>query len=128
VVGETGGEFPAPASHRLVGDDDATLSQDQFDIAQTEAEHMIQPNRVGDDLGGEPMTVVRVGRWHHVPISPASVAAAKPDYRDNAVWTAASTARRLIRPGLPPRHCPFRRVSVAATSAFEDLVSAPPRT
>jgi hypothetical protein len=45
--------------------------------------------------------------------------------RREAVWTAASTARRLIRSGLPPRHYPFRGVLVAETSAFENLVSHP---
>jgi hypothetical protein len=43
--------------------------------------------------------------------------------RREAVWTAASTARRLIRSGLPPRRCPFQRLLVAATSPFENLVS-----
>src|SRR6202035_5149364 len=45
--------------------------------------------------------------------------------RREAVWTAASTARRLIRSGLPPRHYPFRDVLVAETLAFENLVSHP---
>jgi hypothetical protein len=45
--------------------------------------------------------------------------------RREAVWTAASTARRLIRSGLPPCHYPFRGVLVAETSAFENLVSHP---
>jgi hypothetical protein len=32
AVGETRAEFLAPASHRLIGDDDATLSQYQLNI------------------------------------------------------------------------------------------------
>jgi hypothetical protein len=32
AVGETRREFLAPASHRFVGDDDATLSEDQLNI------------------------------------------------------------------------------------------------
>jgi hypothetical protein len=62
AVGETRREFLAPASHRLVGDDEATLSEDQLNIPQAQAEHVLQPDRVADDLGGEPMAVVRV-RW-----------------------------------------------------------------
>ena len=61
AVGETRAEFLAPASHRLVGDDDAALSQDQLNIPQAEAEHVVQPDGVADDLGGKPMAVVRVG-------------------------------------------------------------------
>ncbi len=34
AIGESRVEFHAPASHRLVGDDDAALSQDQLDIAR----------------------------------------------------------------------------------------------
>ena len=41
AVGESRPEFHAPASHRLVGDDDAALSQDQLHIAQAEAEHVV---------------------------------------------------------------------------------------
>ena len=61
AVGETRSELLAPASHRLVGDDDTALGQDQLDIAQAEAEHVVQPDGMADDLGGEPMTVVWVG-------------------------------------------------------------------
>ena len=31
----------------------------------TKAEHMIQPDSMADDLGGEPMAVVRVRWWLH---------------------------------------------------------------
>jgi hypothetical protein len=50
----------APASHGFVGDDDAALSQDQLHIAQAEAEHVVQPDGMADDLGGEPMAIVGV--------------------------------------------------------------------
>ena len=65
AVGETRGEFLAPAAHRLVGHDDATLSQDQFDIPQAEAEHVVQPDSVADDLGRKAMAVLGVGLWLH---------------------------------------------------------------
>src|ERR1700709_443125 len=61
AVGETRSELLAPASHRLVGDDDTAFRQDQLDIAQTEAENVVQPDGVADDLGWEPMAVVGIG-------------------------------------------------------------------
>jgi hypothetical protein len=33
-----------PATHHFVGDDDAPLGQQEFNVAQAEAEHMVQPN------------------------------------------------------------------------------------
>ena len=70
AVGETRTEFLAPASHRLVGDDNAALSQEQLNIPQAEAEHVVQPDSVADDLGGEPVAVVGIG-WR---LHPASLA------------------------------------------------------
>jgi hypothetical protein len=61
AVDETRTEFLAPAPDRLIGNDNATLSQEQLDIPQTEAEDAVQPDRMADDLSGEPMTIVRVG-------------------------------------------------------------------
>ena len=51
----------AQAPDGLVGDDNATLSQKQFDISQAEAEHVIQPDSEADDLGGKAMAIVWVG-------------------------------------------------------------------
>jgi hypothetical protein len=65
AVGETGGELLAPTAHSLIGDDDTALRQDQLNITQAEAEYVIQPNSVADDLGGKPMAVVRVGWQVH---------------------------------------------------------------
>jgi hypothetical protein len=65
AIGEIRAEFLAPPSHRLVGDDNASFSQDQFNISQAEAEHMVQPHDMADDLRREPMTIVRVGWWLH---------------------------------------------------------------
>jgi hypothetical protein len=48
-----------------MGDNNATFSQQQFNISKAEAEHVIQPDCVADDLGGKAMTVVRVGRRLH---------------------------------------------------------------
>ena len=49
AVSETRGELLAPASHGLIGDDDPALSQDQLNIAQAEAEHVVEPDSVADD-------------------------------------------------------------------------------
>ena len=58
-------EFLAPAPDRLIGNDNASLGQKQLDIPQAEAEHVVQPDGVADDLGGKAMAVMRVGRWFH---------------------------------------------------------------
>jgi hypothetical protein len=62
AIGEIRTEFLAPPSHRLVGDDNASFSQDQLHIAQAEAEYVVQPHGVADDLGRKPMAVAWV-RW-----------------------------------------------------------------
>jgi hypothetical protein len=38
--------------HCLIGDDNATLSEKQFDVAQAEAEHVIQAQGMANDCGG----------------------------------------------------------------------------
>jgi hypothetical protein len=55
-------------------------------VANFQGTTRMPKDRVADDLGREPMMIVRIGRWHHVPVSPASLAAAKPGYRDDTVW------------------------------------------
>jgi HAD superfamily hydrolase (TIGR01509 family) len=72
AVGETRGEFLAPASHRLVGDDDATLGEDQLNIPQAQAEHVVQPDRVADNLRWKAVAVVWV-RWQLHAANLASV-------------------------------------------------------
>jgi hypothetical protein len=70
-----------------MGDDNATFSQKQLDIPEAEAEHVVQPDSVADDLGRKAVAVVRIGRRFHA----ASLAALRPDcqigYRDNAIVT-----------------------------------------
>jgi hypothetical protein len=43
AVGKALAEFHAPPPHRLIGDGNTTLGQEQLDISQAEAEHMVQP-------------------------------------------------------------------------------------
>jgi hypothetical protein len=45
-----------------MSDHDTALSQDQLDVAQTEAEDMIQPHGMVDDLSREAMSGIR-GCW-----------------------------------------------------------------
>src|SRR5437764_6631964 len=66
--GELRTKFPAPVPDALVGHDHAALGQDQLDVPQTEAEYMIQPDRVADDLGREAMPRIGGGLWRH-PVS-----------------------------------------------------------
>jgi hypothetical protein len=54
-------EFPAPLPDRLVGDDDSTGEQQLFDIAVAEAEAVVQPDAVADDLGRKTVVFVQVG-------------------------------------------------------------------
>jgi hypothetical protein len=61
-------KFPTPASHRLMGNNDGPLSQQQFHIAQAEAEHVVQPNSVADNLRGKAMAVVWIGWLLHAAI------------------------------------------------------------
>jgi hypothetical protein len=65
AVGETRSEFLAPAPYCLIGDNNPALSQKQLNIPQTEAKDVVQPDSVANDLGREPMTIVRIGRRLH---------------------------------------------------------------
>ena len=60
AIGERRGKFLAPAPDRLVGDNDAALSQNQLNIPQTEAEDVVQPDGVADNLSGEAISIVRI--------------------------------------------------------------------
>jgi hypothetical protein len=63
--GKLGTELLAPAPDALMGDQHATFGQDQLDIAQAEAEHVIQPDSVADDLSREAMAMIRIGLGRH---------------------------------------------------------------
>ncbi len=51
-------KFPTPLPNRLVGDDDPALGQKIFDITEAQAEPMIEPDGVADDLRRKAMSVV----------------------------------------------------------------------
>jgi hypothetical protein len=81
----TGGGFLTPPSHRLIGEDNIALSQNQLDIPQVEAEHVTKPDGMTDDLGGEPMTIVRIGWRVHARTAGVT----------EAVWSCFSLTRRI---------------------------------
>ena len=65
AVGKAFAKFLAPTPHSLIGYNDAPLSQKQFNVAEAEAERVVQPDSLADDLGREAVAVVRVGWWLH---------------------------------------------------------------
>jgi hypothetical protein len=64
-IGEARTELEAPSPDTLVGDDYAALGEDQLDIPKAEAEHVVEPDRVADQLGWKAVAIVRVGRLLH---------------------------------------------------------------
>ena len=60
-------EFQDPSPHCFVGDIQSTLSEQIFDVAITERETNIEPNRVSDDRRGE---LVAGKRDRHAPSYP----------------------------------------------------------
>jgi len=66
---QRGGEHPteaqAPVTDALVADHDAACGQDQFDVTPAEAEAVIQPDCVLDDLGGKAKAPIGIGRRRH---------------------------------------------------------------
>jgi hypothetical protein len=57
TIGKDLAELFAPTPHRLIGDDNAPFSQKQLDISQAEAEHVIRPDSMADDLNGKAMAI-----------------------------------------------------------------------
>ena len=61
LIGIRLAELPAPLADGFVGDDDSTGKQQLFDIPIAQAEAVIQPHAVADDLGRETGVFIRVG-------------------------------------------------------------------
>jgi hypothetical protein len=55
-------ELIAPQANRFVGDDDASLSQQVFDIPVAEVEPIVEPDDMLDDRRGKSVPLVR-GHW-----------------------------------------------------------------
>jgi hypothetical protein len=68
IAREARAKLQAPAPDALVGDKHAALRQEQLDVPKAQAEYMVEPNRVADELGREAVTVVRVRRLLHATI------------------------------------------------------------
>ena len=64
LAGELGPEPETPLPDTFVSDQNTAFGEDQFDIAQAQAEDVIQPDGVADDLGWEAVSGIgdKVGR------------------------------------------------------------------
>src|SRR5215471_11909864 len=73
-VSELLAKFARPLPHRFVTNDDAAGGQQFLNHTQPEREPEIQPDRVADDLAGEPIAgVAGASRCHHPTRLPAPV-------------------------------------------------------
>jgi hypothetical protein len=66
LVGKALPELQAPAPDALVGDDHASLGQQQLDAPPAQAEHVVEPDGVADDLGRKAMAAMCVWWLAHV--------------------------------------------------------------
>ena len=60
----------APLPNRLVGDRHASLCEEIFSIAEAEAEPIVEPDRVADDVGWESISVIAGRLTPHRPTLP----------------------------------------------------------
>jgi hypothetical protein len=60
----------SPSPDRLVGHDDASFEQHLLDKTQAQRKSEVQPNRMGNDLGWEPMALAADGAAHGVVLTP----------------------------------------------------------
>ena len=60
----------APLPNRLVGDRHASLREEIFSIAEAEAESIVEPDRVDDDVGWESISVIAGRLAPHRPTLP----------------------------------------------------------
>ena len=68
-------ELPTPESDRLVRDGDTSLRQEILDVAEAQAEAVIEPHGVADDLDWETVSAIAalgVGHGRTLPASPLS--------------------------------------------------------
>ena len=60
----------APLPNRLVGDRHASLREEILSIAEAEAESIVEPDRVADDVRWESISVIAGGLAPHRPALP----------------------------------------------------------
>jgi hypothetical protein len=58
IGSDLGSKMVHPAAHRLIGNQDATLSQQILDVAEAQGEPDIKPDRVLDDFGREAVAAI----------------------------------------------------------------------
>jgi hypothetical protein len=62
LIGIRLAEFATPFPNRFVRGDDATSTQQLFDIPVAETEPIVQPAPMADDLGGKAVVLIAVRR------------------------------------------------------------------
>ena len=70
LIGKNLTELQAPLADRLVGQEHPARSHQLLDVPEAEGEAKLQPDRVADDLGREPMTGIVSMTGIHPPILP----------------------------------------------------------
>ena len=80
-------ELETPLPDRLVTDDDATFGEEILGIPEAEAEPMVEPDGVSDDLARVAIASVRIGRLHLQIIFAGSA----PRQLDNAMRRHTAT-------------------------------------
>jgi hypothetical protein len=68
IVREARAKLQTPPTDTLIRNKDAALRQEQLDISKAQAEYMIEPDRVPDQLGWKTMAIMWVGRLLHSSI------------------------------------------------------------
>jgi hypothetical protein len=69
VTGVDRTELPTPLTDGLLGDDDPALGEEIFNVSEAEAEAVVQPDRVADDLGWESVaSVARHSGFHRLSL------------------------------------------------------------
>jgi hypothetical protein len=68
IVREARAKLQTPPPDTLVGDKDAALRQEQLDISKAQAEYVVEPDRVADQLGRKTMAITWVWRLLHSSI------------------------------------------------------------
>jgi hypothetical protein len=82
----------------LVSDHYAALGQDQLDIAQAEAEDVIQPHGVADNLGWEAVTMIGIGFWRH----PGSFARLASSHQPWLTWQCPAPCGNILHAPMTP--------------------------
>jgi hypothetical protein len=72
LLGVLGSKLLTPLPDGLIGDDDASLRQELLDVPETQAESVVKPHCVTNDLRGESVSVVAASIVIHPPSLPGS--------------------------------------------------------